>query len=146
MKKIRLFSFAILLVCLLNACSKEEIRNVEDVKLTFWEGSEVQLEDVVLEDEKEINLFVQSTNKAQVLDKEKFIKTPPLLTYDIEMEDESLRAFHLWIAEKEEGYIQSLHTEKSVTSKLEEGSIEDLMKLLEEKGEIQFLKEVVFEK
>ncbi|WP_270182329.1 hypothetical protein [Alkalihalobacillus sp. CinArs1] len=79
------------------------------------------------------------------MDEQKFIKTPPLLTYDLIGEGSNNKSFHLWIAEDGEGFIQSLVPKESQTYRLEEDTIKDLTNILEKHENAPLLTKIEFE-
>ncbi|MCA0987396.1 hypothetical protein [Guptibacillus algicola] len=146
MTKTQLLLMTIIFSLSLTACSTNELENVERVKVSFWSGDEKQSEEVAIVNKDEIEPFISATNHAKELDEQTIIKTPPTLTYIINMEENSNKSYHLWIIEDGEGYIQSLLPEDRLTYRLDEDSVKELTTILIKQGDATLLKNIEFEK
>lgn len=134
-----------LLLIALCACSTNELENVETVKASYWIGNEKSPGEVEFDKNQEVGIFIDATTNAKELDEQKFIKTPPLLTYDLIGEGSNNKTFHLWITEDGEGFIQSLVQKESQTYRLEEDTIKDLTNILEKHENAPLLTKIEFE-
>lgn len=136
----------IILLISLSACSTNELENVEKVKASYWIGNEKQSEEVAFKEKDEVDVFVGATNNAKELNDQKVIKTPPLLTYDLIIEESNNKAFQLWITKDGEGFIQSLLPEDSLTYRLDESSVKDVTNILNKQENVTLLPSIEFEK
>ncbi|BCB03963.1 hypothetical protein [Bacillus sp. KH172YL63] len=129
MKKLRKLVSLISLLFIV-ACSPQE--HVQEVKVKVWSGEKMQSETAFFKDENSIDQFVNLTKSAKKLDDSKIIKTPPMLTYTLIMEDDSDSEYHLWVTEEGEGYVQELIPNNSSTYELEDGAVRGILDILHE--------------
>ncbi|MBM7585654.1 hypothetical protein JOC86_002196 [Bacillus pakistanensis] len=125
------FLLSILIIFTMGACSNANQENVEEIKVNYWLNDEMQSETEFIQEDETISNFVNATNNAEKLDKQKVIKTPPLLTYTLVMQDDDTNEYHLWLTTDGKGYIQSLTNKDSLTYKLNEESVVDLTSEIE---------------
>jgi len=59
------------------------------------------------------------------------------------MEDEENRTYHLWVTEDGEGYLQSLHTHKNETFRMDEESAQEIKDFIEAKGDVEVVQGTV---
>ena len=133
---------------LLTACGNE-IDNVKQVKLIYWEMEGEEQQEVLFKNENEdsINTFIDAINQAEELGKEKVITTKPLLSILMELDKDEDKNYHLWITIEGEGYIQSLLPEKSATFRLDPTSVKELSELITEQEKAPLINESIeFEK
>lgn len=141
-KKLLIMMLLLIALC---ACSTNELENVETVKASYWIGNEESPGEVVFDEYQEVGVFINATTNAKELDDQKFIKTPPLLTYELIGEGSNNKSFHLWITEDEEGFIQSLVPQDSQTYRLEEDTVKDLTNILKKQENTSLLTNIEFE-
>ncbi|TFD99469.1 hypothetical protein [Jeotgalibacillus salarius] len=134
----------LLTLLLLSACASNNLENTTEVKVSFWKGEEPGSKKDIIQEEKDVDVFVSSTADAEELEPARVIKTAPLLQYSL-VQDEEVLDYHLWISENDEGYIQSLRPEESRTYQLDTSSIESLKNLLLENDNEVLLDEISFE-
>ncbi|MBM6616416.1 YobA family protein [Bacillus suaedaesalsae] len=130
MKKINLLFFLMLLI---NACSSIESNNVERVELNYWKSEGTKPKGEILQDKNKLQMFVNAVNNSEEIEKEKIIKTEPILSFSLDLREGESENYHLWITMNNEGYIQRLYPESNGTFKLDNKSVKELKSFIEEK-------------
>lgn len=136
----------ILVLCA--GCSSIVIEEAENVRLDYWEkeGSEEMPKEEYIDENSGLEIFVNAVNMAEQLEGHNVITTRPLLTMEIGMESEENRKYHLWVTEVGEGYLQSLHPQKSVTFQMDKDSVEEVKDFIASKEDLEVLQgEIEFE-
>lgn len=133
---------------LLSACGNE-IESVKQITLYYWEVEGEEHQEVLFTNENEdsINSFIDAINHAEELGKKRVITTKPLLSFLMILDKEEKKNYHLWITTNGEGYIQQLLPDKSATFKLDETSVKELSKLINEQEKVPLINQAIeFEK
>ncbi|NMH68175.1 hypothetical protein HF072_05220 [Bacillus sp. RO3] len=143
--RIKKYMLFIIFILTLSACSEIHVGEVKEIEVKKWIGKNVQADSEFIVKEETINHFVEATNGYEKLEKQNVIKTPPVLTYTIVLEDGEGRGYHLWLTKDGKGYIQSLIEEDSLTYRLKEESVAALKKDMEEAGGVEPTGEIEFE-
>lgn len=146
MRLIKWIPMLILLFC--SACSSNVIEEAETVRLDYWESDETKEkpEEEYLDENSGLNIFMSAVNTAEELTKQNVIITRPLLSLEFMMEAEENRNYHLWVTDKREGYLQSLHPQKSRTYRMDPDSVEELIGFFKTKESVKVLQgEIEFE-
>lgn len=133
---------------LLTACANE-IENVKQISLFYWEVEGEEHQEVLFTNENKdsINSFIDAINHAEELGEKRIITTKPLLSFLMILDKEEEKNYHLWITTNGEGYIQRLHPDKSATFKLGATSVKELSKLINEQEKVPLINQTIeFEK
>lgn len=133
---------------LLTACGNE-VENVKQITLFFWEVEGEEHQEVLFTNENEdsINSFIDAINHAEELGEKSVITTKPLLSLLMTLDKEEEKNYHLWITTNGEGYIQRLLPDKSATFKLNATSVKELSKLINEQEKVPLINQAIeFEK
>ncbi|MGM0898093.1 MAG: hypothetical protein ACQEV0_09340 [Bacillota bacterium] len=137
-----------LVVIFCSACSTNVIEEAETVRLDYWEIEEAEEmpEEEYIDEKSGLNIFKNAVYTAEELNKQNVITTKPLLSLEFLMESEENRKYHLWVTDKGEGYLQSLHPHKSLTFQMDSGSAEELKGFFATKEHVEVLQgEIEFE-
>jgi len=129
----------ILVLCA--GCSSIVIEEAENVRLDYWEkeGSEEVPKEEYIDENSELDIFVNAVNTAEELEGHNVITTRPLLTMEFMMENEENRIYHLWVTDDGEGYLQSLHPHRSVTFQMDKDSAEEIKDFIALKEEVEII-------
>lgn len=141
-------SFLFLMVLFILTACGNEVENVKQVNLSYWDVIE-ERQDTLLtnDDEDSINTFVHAINHAEELEKEKIITTKPLLSLSILLNEGEEKNYHLWITSDGEGYIQRLRPDGNATFKLDQTSVKKLTKFLNKQENVKLINQAIeFEK
>lgn len=133
---------------LLTACGNE-IENVKQITLFYWEVEGEEHQEVLFTNENEdsIDSFIDAINHAEELGENSVITTKPLLSLLMTLDKEEEKNYHLWITTNGEGYIQRLLPDKSSTLKLNASSVKELSKLINEQEKVPLIDQAIeFEK
>ncbi|MDX1700125.1 MAG: hypothetical protein R3250_05870 [Melioribacteraceae bacterium] len=142
-------SFVLLMVLFLLSACGNEIENVKQIILFFWEIEGEEHQEVLFTNENEdsINSFIDAINHAEELGEKSVITTKPLLSFLMTLDKEKEKNYHLWITTKGEGYIQRLLPDKSATFKLDATSVKELSKLINQQEKVLLINQAIeFEK
>ena len=135
----KMLFLGVLILFLLVACGDVQ-EQVEQINLQYWDDHK---ETVIYRTAKDtMDTFIQAVENAKKMEKQKIIKTEPLLSFYMQ-KDDRVENYHLWINTDKEGFIQQLHPQRNETFRLDESAIEKLTSFLIEKENIELIEEQI---
>jgi hypothetical protein len=142
--KVRKSLVLLMVLFLLTACGNE-IENVKQITLFYWEVEGEKHQEVIFTNENEdsINSFIDAINHAEELGEKRVITTKPLLSFLMILDKEEEKSYHLWITTNGEGYIQRLLPDKSSTFKLNATPVKELSKLINEQEKVPLIDQAI---
>ena len=138
----------LMVLFLLTACTNE-IENIKQITLLYWDAEGAEHQEVLFTNENEVSIdsFIDAINHAEELEEKRVITTKPLLSFLMILDNEEEKNYHLWITTNGEGYIQRLLPDKSSTFKLDASSVKELSKLINEQEKVPLIDQAIeFEK
>lgn len=137
----------LIVLFILTACGND-IENVKQINLSYWELTKEQQDTLINTNDKDsINTFVNAVNHAEEQDREKIIITKPLLSFSMLLNEGEEKNYHLWITSNGEGYIQRLLPDGNATFKLNQTSVKKLTKFLNKQEDVKLINQAIeFEK
>ncbi|MCZ8538000.1 hypothetical protein M9R32_12460 [Paenisporosarcina quisquiliarum] len=138
----KMLFLGVLILFLLVSCGDVQ-EQVEQINLQYWDDHKETV--IYRNDEDTMDTFIQAVENAKKMEKQKIIKTEPLLSFYMQ-KDDRVENYHLWINTDKEGFIQQLHPQRNETFRLDESAIEKLASFLIEKENIELIeKQIEFE-
>lgn len=133
----------LIVLFILTACGND-IENVKQINLSYWEVTKEQQDTLINTDDKDnIDTFVNAVNNAEEQESEKIIITKPLLSFSLLFNEDEEKNYHLWITSNGEGYIQRLLPDGNATLKLDQTSVKKLTKFLNKQEDVKLLKQAI---
>lgn len=104
-------------------------------------------QDEVISNNDIVNTFTNVFIDTKKLDKDKIIKTKPLLSFNLLLKEGKEQGYHLWITSNGNGYIQNLYPSENGTFELTKTSVKNLTKFINTKENVDIIQgDVEFEK
>ena len=133
----------LIVLFILTACGNE-IENVKQINLSYWEVTKEQQDTLINTDDKDnIDTFVNAVNNAEEQESEKIIITKPLLSFSLLFNEDEEKNYHLWITSNGEGYIQRLLPDGNATLKLDQTSVKKLTKFLNKQEDLKLINQAI---
>lgn len=133
----------LIVLFILTACGNE-IENVKQINLSYWEVTKEQQDTLINTDDKDnIDTFVNAVNNAEEQESEKIIITKPLLSFSLLFNEDEEKNYHLWITSNGEGYIQRLLPDGNATLKLDQTSVKKLTKFLNKQEDVKLINQAI---
>lgn len=137
----------ILMLLFCSACSSVAIEEADNVRMDYWEKEDAEelIEEEYLDESSGLDIFAEAVNSSEEMEEGVIITTRPVLSMEFMMEEEN-RTYHLWVTEKGEGYLQSLHPHKNATLRMDEESVQDVKDFIASKESVEVVQgEIEFE-